>query len=187
MNESNFKIEKHLEFKDKFKSKILNGKKTTTLRIYTNLKEGDLVYIHCGGNVIGIAEIESVMQKLLKDLNNEDAKLNGFKSKDELLEELEKFYGKLPEKIFIIKFKLKSKLNEEPYKIYYGNTSLAEIAEKALKHLDLDEKDRKILELFLKLKSVRKVAFKLGGLKKRGIVRRVLRNSYRKLKQKGLI
>ena len=92
MNESNFKIEKHLEFKDKFKSKILNGKKTTTLRIYTNLKEGDLVYIHCGGNVIGIAEIESVMQKLLKDLNNEDAKLDGFKSKDELLEEeYEKF------------------------------------------------------------------------------------------------
>ena len=86
-----------------------------------------------------------------------------------------------------VKFKLRSKLNENPYVIYYGNVSLIEIAEKALRYLELDEYDKNILRLFLRLKSVRKVAFRLGGLKKRGVVRRVLRECYRKLKEKDLM
>lgn len=179
-------IKKHLEFKNKFRNKILSGEKTTTLRFRTNLKKGDLAYIHCGGDVIGIAEIEEVVEKSIDDLTDEIAKLDGFKDKKELLKELKKFYG-LPDKICVIQLKLKSKLNEDPYKIHYGNVNLIEIAEKALEHLDLDEYDKNILELFLRLKSIRKVAFRLGGLKKRGDVRKVLRESYKKLKEKDLI
>ncbi|RLI79971.1 ASCH domain-containing protein [Archaeoglobales archaeon] len=183
------KIKKHLEFKNRFKKKILNGEKTATLRLYTNLKEGDLVYIHCGGSIIGIAEIEEVVEKSINELSDEDARLDGFKDKEELLEELKKFYGLngLPDRICVVKFKLRSKLNENPYVIYYGNVSLIEIAEKALRYLELDEYDKNILRLFLRLKSVRKVAFRLGGLKKRGVVRRVLRECYRKLKEKDLM
>ncbi|RLI70094.1 ASCH domain-containing protein [Archaeoglobales archaeon] len=179
-------MKKHLEFKDKFRSKILSGEKTATLRLYTNLKKGDLVYIHCGGEIIGIAEVEEVIKKPLEHINNEDAKSDGFRNREELLEELENFYG-LPNKIYLIRFKLKSKLESDPYKIHYGNVDLIEIAKKALEHLDLDEHSKNILELFLRLKSVRKVAFRLGSLKKRGDVRKILRCSYRKLKEKGLI
>ena len=178
---------KNLEFKNRFKDKLLNGEKRITLRPYTNLKKGDVVYIHCGGKIIGIAEIRNVIEKSLKDIDDEIAKLDGFKNKNELIEELKRLYGNLPEKIYVIEFSLKSKMEKDPYEVHYENVDLIEIAKKALDHLELKEEDKKILELFLRLRSVRRVAFKLGGLKKRGIVREVLRKSYKRLKQNNLI
>jgi hypothetical protein len=44
---------KHLEFKEKYRKQLLEGKKKATIRLHTSLKEGDRVLIHCGGEILG--------------------------------------------------------------------------------------------------------------------------------------
>ncbi len=178
---------KHLEFKDKYRNLLLNGKKRATIRIYTNLKPGDEVYIHCGGKIIGIAEIEDVQEKRIDELTEEDAKIDGFESLDELIREIKGIYGDI-ESVYVIKFRLKRFKNSVvPHEMYYGDADLTQIAEKALENLDLSEEERKVLELFLKTGSIRKTAFRLGGIRKRKVVRDLLRKCYSELKEKGLL
>jgi hypothetical protein len=69
---------------------------------------------------------------------------------------------------------------------YEGNNPI-EIAEKALRYLDLSEEDRKLIELFLKAGSLRKAAYRLGGMNKRYLIRDALRRAYEELKRKGLM
>lgn len=178
---------KHLEFKNKYRSLLLNGKKRATIRLYTNLKPGDEVYVHCGGKIIGIAEIEDVQEKRIDELTEEDAKIDGFESLDELVDEIRGIYGDV-EKVYVIKFRFKEFENSViPHEMYYGDADLVQIAEKALQTLDLSEEERKVLKLFLETGSIRKVAFKLGGIRKRKVIRDLLRKCYSELKEKGLL
>ena len=178
---------KHLEFKDKYKELLKSGKKTATIRLQCPYKRGQEVFVHCGGEIIGTAKIIDIQEKKLEELTEEDAKADGFSSLEELLEELRKLYGS-PEKVYIIRFKFKEfKEGINPHEMYYGDADLVEIAKKALENLKLNEKDREILELFVKTGSIRKTAMKLGGLKRRGIIRKILRKCYNELRKKGLI
>jgi|GEM_PF-3274197 hypothetical protein len=47
----------------------------------------------------------------------------------------------------------------------------------------MSEDERRTLELFLKCGSIRKTAIKLGGLKKRREIRKILRKCYEELKK----
>jgi|Deesub1362A_J573_1020465.scaffolds.fasta_scaffold01959_5 hypothetical protein len=174
---------KHLEFNRKHGKLILEGKKRATFRRRTTAKPGDVVYVHSGGKIIGKARILSVEKRKLDEITDEDAKLDGFNSRDELIEEIQKLYGNL-EDIYMIKFDFEPTETKNPYNFHYGNADLLEVAKKALETLDLREKEREILELFLKTGSIRKTAIKLGGWKKRGIVREILRK-YSKLLKNG--
>jgi hypothetical protein len=178
---------KHLEFKDKYKELLKSGKKTATIRVQCYVKKGDEVFVHCGGRIIGTAKIIDVEEKSLDELSDEDAKADGFSSKEELLEEIKKLYGN-PKKVYLIRFKFKAFKNEiDPHEMYYSDADLVEIAKKALEHLSLSEKDKKILQLFVKTGSIRKTAMKLGGLKKRGVIRKILRSCYDELRRRGFI
>lgn len=178
---------KHLEFKDKYKELLKSGKKTATIRLYCNFKKGDEVFVHCGGEIIGKAKIIDIQEKKIEELTEKDAKMDGFNSLDELLKELRRLYGN-PEKVYIIKFKFNQfEKSIVPHEMYYGDADLIEIAKKALEHLNLKENDRKILELFIKTGSIRKTAMKLGGLKRRGIIRKILRKCYLELKKKNIL
>ena len=53
--------------------------------------------------------------------------------------------------------------------------------------MNLNEADRRILELFVKTGSIRRTAMKLGSMKKRGVIRKILRKCYNELRKKGLI
>ncbi len=176
---------KHLEFKDRFGDLLKSGKKRATIRLKCNLKKGDEVFVHCGGKIIGTAEITDVIVKGLNELDEEDAKEDGFDSREELLREIKRLYGN-PEKVCIIKFKFKEFKSEvTPHKMYYGDEDLVEMAKRALEHLNLSERDRKILQIFVRTRSIRKTALKLGGIRKRGVVRKVLRSCIRELKKRG--
>lgn len=178
---------KHLEFKDKFRELLKSGRKTATIRLQCPYRIGDEVFVHCGGKIIGTAKIVDIQEKKIEELTEEDAKADGFSSLDELLKEIRKLYGN-PEKVYIIRFRFKE-LREgiNPHEMYYGDADLVEIAKIALDNLSLSEADRKVLELFLKTGSIRKTAMKLGSMKKRGIVRKILRKCYNELRKKGLI
>ncbi len=176
---------KHLEFKRKYADLLLSGKKRITIRNWTNLKAGDEVYVHCGGKIIGKAKISAVERKKISELTDEEARLDGFSSREDMLEELERIgYG---DEVYVIRFDFEPIESVNPHNMYYGDADLVEVAEKSLKHLDLEERDRKVLEIFLMYGSIRKAARKLGGSRKRGEIRKVLRKCYSDLVRLGLI
>ncbi|MCS7122069.1 MAG: ASCH domain-containing protein [Archaeoglobaceae archaeon] len=176
---------KHLEFDGKYLDDLLSGKKKTTIRKFVRFKLGDRVLVHAGGKIVGEAKILSIEKKKIDEISDEDAKLDGFSSKEDLIAELKKLGYK--DYIYVVKFEFKALDSVEPYKFYYGDESLEKIAKLAIENLNLSEEERKLLELYLKYKSIRKVASKLGGYKERGKVRKVLRSCLEKLKTEGLI
>ncbi len=178
---------KHLEFKDRYKELLMSGRKRATIRTRCYVKEGDEVFVHCGGKIIGTAKIRKVEERSLDELDDEIARADGFESREELIEEIKRLYGN-PKKVYVVWFDFKPFKNEiDPHEMYYSDLDLLEVAKRALENLDLSNKDRKILEIFLKTQSIRKTAMKLGGIKKRGIVRSVLRKCLNELRKRGLI
>jgi hypothetical protein len=184
---------KHLEFDGKYADSILKGRKRATVRLgrRPKLKEGDVVLIHAGGYALGKAVIERVESKTVKELTDEDAFLDGFSSREELIKALKEHYRYVNDDspAHVVVFRLVEKF-ERPVMssdyAYEGNLPI-EIAEKALKYLDLPEEDRKLIELFLKTGSLRKAAYRLGGLNKRYLIREALRRAYEELKKRGLM
>ncbi len=176
---------KHLEFTRNYGEALLTGIKRATIRKWTNLRVGDEVYVHCGGRIIGKAKITAVERKRLEELTDEDARMDGFQGREELLNELKKlgYEGY----VYLIKFDFEPMDSINPHNMYYGTADLEEIAKKALQNLELSDRDREILELFLKSGSIRRAAAKLGGWKKRGEIRKILRKCYIELKRKGLL
>ncbi|HDZ36636.1 MAG TPA: ASCH domain-containing protein [Thermococcus sp.] len=184
---------KHLEFDGRYAEAILSGKKRATVRLgrKPNLEPGDEVLIHSGGRVIGRAVIERVESKTVGELTDEDALLDGFSSRAELIRALKSHYKYVNDDSIahIVAFRLVERFDNPVTSsdyAYEGNLPV-EIAEKALKYLDLPEEDRKLLELFLRAGSLRKAAYKLGGLNKRYLIRDALRRVYGELKKKGIM
>ena len=97
---------KQLNFKKEYKEKLQSGRKTTTIRMNTDLKPREIVEIVAGGESCGYARIKSIVKKRISEINNKDAKKDGFKNRRELLKALKKIYGKItPEtQVYIIRF-----------------------------------------------------------------------------------
>ncbi len=184
---------RHLEFDGRYARAIVSGRKRATVRLgrKPNLKPGDEILIHSGGRVIARAVVERVESKRVDELSDEDALLDGFSNRKELIDALKRHYRDVDNdsQAHIVVFRVVKKF-ERPVMssdyTYEGNLPL-EIAEKALKHLDLPDEDRKLIELFLQAGSLRKAAYRLGGLNRRYMIRDALRRAYEELKAKGLM
>ena len=103
---------KVLKFKKKYATGLEEGIKTSTIRRNTNLKEGDIVDIMVGNDVIGTAKIFMVEKKKLKELTLSDAKMDGFKSLKDLKKALKRIYGRKitdETELYIIRFDFKSR------------------------------------------------------------------------------
>jgi len=172
---------KHIEFKKKYKNLLKSGKKKCTVRKRCYVKEGDEVFVHCGGKIIGKAKILKVEGKKLNELDEDVAKAEGFSTKEELLNEIKKLYGNL-DKVYVIRFEFEPfKKPVSPEEMYYGSENLKDIAKRALRELKLSDEERKILEMFVECGSVKKTALKLGGIWERKRVRELLRKCYKQL------
>lgn len=84
---------KRLTFKLEYAGKILAGEKRTTIRLYTDLKPNDTVEIYVGHVRVGRAVIKRVYRKKLSELTDEEVKMDGFRSKEDLLRHLARIYG----------------------------------------------------------------------------------------------
>ncbi|MCS7139077.1 MAG: ASCH domain-containing protein [Candidatus Nezhaarchaeota archaeon] len=104
---------KRLNFSRRYKGKIKKGVKKQTIRLSTNLKEGDEVQIVAGKEVLGIAKIVKVERKMFEELTDEDARKDGFENLNQLMKALKRHYGKLSgkKKVCIISFEVQQ--NEE--------------------------------------------------------------------------
>ncbi len=173
---------KHIEFKKKYKRKLMSGKKSCTIRKRCYVSEGDEVLVHCGGKIIGRARITKVEEKRIDELDDDIAREEGFKSRKELVNEIRKIYGDL-DKVYVIRFRFEPfKRAINPEELYYSR-DLREIAERALRELELSDEEKRILELFLECGSVKKAAMRLGGVWERKKVREVLRACSRRLEK----
>lgn len=100
-----------------YKSRILRGDKVTTIR-YGNYeaKPGSEVYlvITPSDTVIAKVRITKVERKKVKELSNEDARLDGFSDVKELLRELNKIYGELygDDEVTIIGFEVAKRFED---------------------------------------------------------------------------
>ncbi len=85
---------RRLLFKKEYGEGILKGTKTSTIRLSSSLKRGDEVEIVAGRVRLGVARIEDVEVKKVKELTDEDAHADGFKSREELMRALKRIYGR---------------------------------------------------------------------------------------------
>ncbi len=100
---------KKLSFRKEYGRDIMLGRKTTTARLHTNLKKGDIVNVKVGNIHVGKALIENVTTKKVRDLTDTDAMNDGFKDREEMINGLKKIYGKRVTEgteIKLIRFKL---------------------------------------------------------------------------------
>ncbi|NAZ13775.1 MAG: ASCH domain-containing protein [Desulfurococcales archaeon] len=186
-------IGRNLMVRRKYGEMILKGIKTSTIRIGYIVPKKKEIIIHSGGKPIAKALIEEVLYKKLSELNDEDARREGFRNVKELIKELRKIYGRKLDKdqIFtIIRFRVTEDLsNLDPGKPYMG-LDIRDIARLALQYLDneLDELEKKVLIMIRENFSIRAVSYKIfGDIEKRYIVRKILKKVLNILIERGII
>ena len=170
-------IGRHLMVKSKFINAILSGKKRATIRSGRLKVKSKEFYIHAGGKIIAKASVKKVVYKKIANLADKDAILDGLGSKEELLKELKTLYGEIrdTDDVTIIEFEILEKLNE-PEDSYMKNLRPHELAKIILKRFDISEEERKILEVLVKTKSIRKTARRIfGNIANRWKIRKILK------------
>ncbi|WP_099210797.1 ASCH domain-containing protein [Thermococcus henrietii] len=98
MRKKSVQIRKFMLIDSSYKSRILRGDKVTTIRYGSyEAKPGSEVYLVVTPSDTAIAKVRitKVERKKVRELTNEDAKLDGFSDVKELLRELNKIYGEL--------------------------------------------------------------------------------------------
>ncbi len=182
-------IKRHIMLKREFINAIRRGEKKATIRLGRVKVYSREILIHAGGQIIAKAVINSVRYKKVRDLNDEDAKLDGLKNREELLRELKRIYGKISDDdvVTIIEFDVIQHLNI-PEDYFWRNTSPHKIAKLAVKHLNLNKEEREILETIIKTKSIRKTSKILfGSLYYRPRIRNLLKKCVVELTKQGVI
>ncbi len=169
---------------------VLSGKKRITIRRRTRLREGDLFYVHSGGKVWAVGRVARIERIMKDDITPEHARLEGM-SYERLRKELNRIYGKKNVPLYVVHFEI-LKVFDEPFEVerrFYGELSPGDIARLALENglFQGDEEAERILRRLVETNSIRKVAMELGGLKKRGKIRAIVRKAYEELKKRGII
>ncbi len=100
---------KSINFDEEYVDLILSGKKKSTVRKGIKSYEmGKVVYLTASSKPFAKAKVTKAVVKRVKELSDEDAIKDGFKSKEELIEALRKIYGRIDESdlVTIIHFEL---------------------------------------------------------------------------------
>ncbi len=183
---------RHIMVKGKYVEKILDGRKRATVRkglVKTKYPE---IIIHGGGRPVAKARIKAVTHKKVGELTDEDARLDGFNSRDELIRELRRVYGELGKEdwVTIIEFEVVQRLDNLPVEKPYHGLAPSDLARIALRYLRdvLSNEDIRVLEDLTRTNSIRATAYRLyGSINKRNRVRKTLRKVLKILEEKGII
>ncbi len=183
---------RHLMIKGEYADLILKGLKKATIRVGIIKPRYDEVIIHSGGRPIAKIRIKRVRYKKVKELDDQDARLDGFKNRRELLENLKRVYGKILDDdiVTIIEYEVIQRLDNLPVEDPYLGLTPADLARIALRYLSsqLSEEEKEILLDLTRTNSIRKTSLNLfKTLNKRYVIRRVLRKAVELLKTKGYL
>ena len=162
---------------------VKGGKKRITIRRFSTLSPGEEVLIHAGGKLVGCARVVRVYRKRMREIGEEEARKEGIPL-ERLRKILERTYGKDPDQVLtVVEFDLLEVFDPplDPEKEYYGDRTPQEIAREALERgIVGDRLEREVLEKLAAGKSIREIAFEMGGLGKRKVIRRIVRK-YRRV------
>ena len=183
---------RHLMLKKKWGDLLLERRKRATIRLGVVKPKYEELIVHSGGRPIAKVRVKSVRVKRVRELTDEDARLDGFNSLDELLEALREAYGDFSpdEPVTIIELELVKRLDELESDDPYMGLEPADIARLALRYLrdELSEEEVRILRSLTATNSIRTTAQRLyGSPVNRARVRRALRKALRLLVERGLI
>lgn len=183
---------RHLMVKGKYVDLILEGKKTLTIRLGIVKPRYEEVIIHGKGRPIAKARITRVYHKRIGELSDDDAVKDGFKSREELINELRRIYEKVSDNdwVTLIEFKIVQRLDQLPYGHPYMGLEPADLARLGLRYLsnEISSEERKVLLDLTKTNSIRATSYRLfRSIENRYRVRRVLHKVLNRLKEKGLI
>lgn len=186
-------IRRYLMIKEKFLKHILNGIKTTTIRLGKVVAKCNKVIIHSGGKPVAEALIKNIAYKKICELTDEDAKKDGYNSVEELISDLKSIYGSNISKddvVSLIEFEITRKFSDVDIQNEYLGLpphTIALLANRYLKN-EFNEEEKKVVEVVLKYKSIRAASLKLfNSLEKRWIIRKILKKLLIKLVDKGMI
>ena len=174
--------------KAKYIPLILNGSKKSTIRLGKVDVRNKEFYINSGGKIIAKAVVREVKYKTVRELTDEDAKMDGFDNREELIRELRRHYGEISDDdwVTIIIFDILEILNIDEGG--HGGMKPKQISELALRYLPLDQHEEMIHRKIIEYGSIRKAAKKIyGSLQMRWKIRNVLNKAYRELVERGII
>uniref|UniRef100_A0A7C2NCA3 ASCH domain-containing protein n=1 Tax=Archaeoglobus fulgidus TaxID=2234 RepID=A0A7C2NCA3_ARCFL len=91
-----------INFDAEFVEKIINGEKITTVRRgIKSYPVGRIVELTSDGKRFALAKVKKVVVKRVRELTDEDAIRDGFKSRNELISALKRIYGDLRDDEFV--------------------------------------------------------------------------------------
>lgn len=182
---------RHLMMKEKYAHAILSGKKKATIRLGMVKPKAREVFLHSGGRVVAKLYIKEYYHKKFKELDDREAKLEGYSSVKELRKELAKIYGRIDPNmpVTVIVFNGVEKIKVAGDESKWGGLNPIDIARISLRsNLELSEEDKRVLETLVQTRSIRQTAYLLyGSIERRRLVRRVLRKALRMLIERGIV
>ncbi len=174
--------------KSKYLDKIGSGK-FTTIRLGIVRPKYREVFIHSGGMVVAKARIVDVRYKRVRELTNEDAKLDGFTNREELIQELRSLYGDVSENdwVTILTLEVVKPLNiKDDGTVGLGPVDIARLALRY--NVQLTNEEKRILQEVVNQGSIRKAAIRLfNSLKGRIVIRKVVRKALKQLITMGVL
>jgi len=185
-------LRRHLMMRGEYARLLLSGRKKATIRLGKVVPKYDEVIVHSWGRPVAKARIVRVEYKQVRDLTDEDARKDGFKSKRELLQELRRVYGNFKDSdlVTVIELEVVQRFDKlEPEDPYLG-LKPSDVGRLALRYLgdELSREELRILEELAKGRSIRWVAKKMmGSSLNRGRIRKVVRKALTLLIKKEII
>jgi hypothetical protein len=106
---------RRLKFKKRYLQMILEGRKRSTIRLGRLVLRDRLLTIVGDGKPIALARVDEVTYKKVRELTDEDARVDGFRGLIELFRELRRIYGDfgLEDDVTIIRFTVLRRLDNE--------------------------------------------------------------------------
>ena len=94
--------EKRINFDEEYVEAIRSGEKVTTVRRgIKSYPVGRIVELTVNYRPFARARVDKVVVKRVKELSDEDARRDGFSSRDELIKALKRIYGNINEEEFV--------------------------------------------------------------------------------------
>jgi len=100
---------KSINFDEEYVDLILSGKKKSTVRKGIKTYDmGGVVYLTASSRPFAKARVVKAVVKRVRELSDEDARKDGFESREELINALKKIYGRIDDSdlVTIIHFEL---------------------------------------------------------------------------------
>jgi hypothetical protein len=87
-------MKSEINFDEEYVASIIERRKQTTIRRGIKIYPvGEIVYLKANKKTFAKARISKIVVKRMKELTNEDAERDGFKSREELINALKRIYG----------------------------------------------------------------------------------------------